>query len=63
MAYAAYGASLAKQSFAMDLHKNLMTVEWDFTCQHSPVSCPGLVVVIADGKVSSVYPLQTTRGN
>ncbi|MBB6183532.1 hypothetical protein HNQ86_000877 [Oleiagrimonas soli] len=45
----------------MDLHKNLMTVEWDFTCQHSPVSCPGLVVVVADGKVSSVYPLRIAR--
>ena len=63
MAYAAYGASLAKESFAMDSHKNLVTVEWDFTCQHSPVSCPGLVVVIADGKVSAVYPKRAANRN
>lgn len=58
MAYAAYGASMAKESFVMDPHKNLVALQWDYTCQHSPVSCPGLVVVIADGKVSAIHPLQ-----
>lgn len=61
MAYAAYGASLAKETLVMDAHKSLVTLRWDYTCQHSPVSCPGLVVVIADGKVSSIYPLQITK--
>ena len=61
MAYAAYGASKAKETFINDVHKNLMILEWDYTCQHSPVSCPGLAVIIADGRVSSIHPLPPTN--
>lgn len=61
MAYAAYGASMAKETFINDAHRNLVTLEWNYTCQYSPVSCPGLVVVVTDGKVSAIHPLQASN--
>ncbi|MBP2856165.1 hypothetical protein J8657_00955 [Dickeya oryzae] len=54
VAYAAYGFNPARYTYVTNTKKQLISRDVSYTCDKSPVTCPGKTISIADGKVVGI---------
>ena len=57
MVYAAYGLREGQATFQWDAKKRLVSIQFDYRCDVSPLACPGRRVLVSDGRVSAISRL------